>query len=153
MTYDVALLPGDGIGPEVVGEAVPVLERIERASGGDVALPLRGVRRRRGRLAPDGRGDLGRCVHGLRLRGRDAPRRRWATGRPQAFALAASRSGAPADGISRVTCVDKANVLDEAVALALADGSALTRDLGGSAGSASAGDAVLRALDAVIAQA
>ena len=52
-----------------------------------------------------------------------------------------------------MTCVDKANVLDEAVALALADGSALMRDLGGSAGSASAGDAVLRALDAVIAQA
>jgi 3-isopropylmalate dehydrogenase len=29
----------------------------------------------------------------------------------QAFALAAARSGAPADGVSRVTCVDKANVL------------------------------------------
>jgi len=28
-----------------------------------------------------------------------------------AFALAATRSGAPADGVSRVTCVDKANVL------------------------------------------
>src|SRR6185295_1128028 len=29
----------------------------------------------------------------------------------EAFAHAAARSGAPADGVSRVTCVDKANVL------------------------------------------
>lgn len=29
----------------------------------------------------------------------------------QAFAIAATRTGAPADGVSRVTCVDKANVL------------------------------------------
>ncbi len=369
MTYDVALLPGDGIGPEVVGEAVRVLEHIERASGGDVAFRFEafdvgaGAWRRTGEAIsdaaftacgaadamllgaaglpdvryPDGREagsdavfrlrfglDLYAGIRPVRLYpGVSTPLRdsgagidyvivrenveglyaarhggsriegevaadtsivtRAGTRRivEQAFALAASRSGAPADGISRVTCVDKANVLgsyaffrevaaevaatqpeiafegvyvdavalylvqrpstfdvlvaenmlgdiisdlgagtvgglglapsadvgdrhglfqashgsapdiagtgtanpiatilsagmmlewlgrrrddeagaraagwvDEAVALALADGSALTRDLGGSAGSASAGDAVLRALDAVIAQA
>ena len=199
MTYDVALLPGDGIGPEVVGEAVRVLERVERASGGEIAFRLETLRDRGGRLAAHGGGDLGRGVHRLRGRRRDAARCGRATGRAaprrtrggigrdvppplrprplrgdssrpalrrvpdaaarpgagidyvivrenieglyagrhggsrvegevaadtsivtrsgtqriveQAFAVAAARSGAPADGVSRVTCVDKANVL------------------------------------------
>ena len=38
MIYDLALLPGDGIGPEVVREAVRVLERVEQLSGGEVAF-------------------------------------------------------------------------------------------------------------------
>ncbi len=46
-----------------------------------------------------------------------------------------------------------ASWIDEAVTSALADGSALTRDLGGSAGTAAAGDAVLRALEGVAAAA
>jgi 3-isopropylmalate dehydrogenase len=40
MTFDVAVLPGDGIGPEVVAEAVRVLRRVEELSGGEVALRL-----------------------------------------------------------------------------------------------------------------
>lgn len=40
MTFDVAVLPGDGIGPEVVAEAVRVLRRIEELSGGEVGLRL-----------------------------------------------------------------------------------------------------------------
>jgi 3-isopropylmalate dehydrogenase len=43
--------------------------------------------------------------------------------------------------------------IEEAVEAALRDGSGLTRDLGGSAGTVEAGDAVLRALDAVVAAA
>jgi 3-isopropylmalate dehydrogenase len=41
--------------------------------------------------------------------------------------------------------------IEAAVAAAIADGSALTRDLGGTAGTVEAADAVLRALDAVVA--
>ena len=41
--------------------------------------------------------------------------------------------------------------IEEAVAAALRDGSGLTGDLGGSASTVEAGDAVLRALDAVVA--
>jgi 3-isopropylmalate dehydrogenase len=37
-TYDVALLPGDGIGPEVVREAVKALECVESISGGEVGF-------------------------------------------------------------------------------------------------------------------
>jgi 3-isopropylmalate dehydrogenase len=40
VTYDLAILPGDGIGPEVVREAVRVLELVERLSGGEVAFRL-----------------------------------------------------------------------------------------------------------------
>ena len=40
MTFDVAVLPGDGIGPEVVAEAVRVLERVGELSGGEVDLRL-----------------------------------------------------------------------------------------------------------------
>ena len=40
MTYDVAVLPGDGIGPEVVAEAVRVLQRAADLSGGEVELEL-----------------------------------------------------------------------------------------------------------------
>ena len=40
MTFDVAVLPGDGIGPEVVAEAVRVLRRVQELSGGEVALSL-----------------------------------------------------------------------------------------------------------------
>ena len=43
--------------------------------------------------------------------------------------------------------------IEEAVAAALRDGSGLTGDLGGSASTAEAGDAVLRALDAIAAAA
>src|SRR5690242_16967711 len=39
-TYDVALLPGDGIGPEVLRETVKVLERVETVAGGEVAFRL-----------------------------------------------------------------------------------------------------------------
>jgi 3-isopropylmalate dehydrogenase len=38
MTFDVAVLPGDGIGPEVVAEAVRVLGRVQTLSGGEVDL-------------------------------------------------------------------------------------------------------------------
>ena len=41
MTFDVAVLPGDGIGPEVVAEAVRVLRRVETLSGGEVDLRYR----------------------------------------------------------------------------------------------------------------
>jgi 3-isopropylmalate dehydrogenase len=40
MTLDVAVLPGDGIGPEVIAEAVRVLRRVEALSGGEVAFRL-----------------------------------------------------------------------------------------------------------------
>ena len=51
MTFDVAVLPGDGIGPEVVAEAVRVLRRVEELSGGEVALRLETFAAGRGRLA------------------------------------------------------------------------------------------------------
>jgi 3-isopropylmalate dehydrogenase len=40
VTYHIAVLPGDGIGPEVVGTALRVLEQVERGSGGEVAFGL-----------------------------------------------------------------------------------------------------------------
>jgi 3-isopropylmalate dehydrogenase len=40
VNYDVAVLPGDGIGPEVVDETVRVLEAVERLSGGAVSFRL-----------------------------------------------------------------------------------------------------------------
>jgi 3-isopropylmalate dehydrogenase len=40
MTYAIAVVPGDGIGPEVVAEAVRVLEAAERLSGGEIAFTL-----------------------------------------------------------------------------------------------------------------
>jgi len=40
MSYDIALLPGDGIGPEVVAEGVRVLERVVELSGGEVEVEL-----------------------------------------------------------------------------------------------------------------
>jgi 3-isopropylmalate dehydrogenase len=40
VAYDVAILPGDGIGPEVVAVATDVLERAVRLSGGELSLRL-----------------------------------------------------------------------------------------------------------------
>ncbi len=40
MSYDIAILPGDGIGPEVVAECVRVLERVVELTGGEVELEL-----------------------------------------------------------------------------------------------------------------
>ncbi|HEY7381409.1 MAG TPA: isocitrate/isopropylmalate dehydrogenase family protein [Gaiella sp.] len=40
MTYEIAVLPGDGIGPEVVAEAVRVLDELERLTGGDLSFAL-----------------------------------------------------------------------------------------------------------------
>jgi 3-isopropylmalate dehydrogenase len=39
-THDIAVLPGDGIGSEVIAEAVKVLERLEALSGGETAFRL-----------------------------------------------------------------------------------------------------------------
>jgi 3-isopropylmalate dehydrogenase len=199
MTYDVALLPGDGIGPEVVREAVRILERVEQASGGEVAFRFESYEvgaeawfRTREAISseayaaceaadamllgavglpearhPDGReagsDAMFRLRFGLDLYAGIRPVRMYA-GCPgalrdpgagidyvivrenieglyasrhggsrvegevatdtsivtragtrriveKAFVVAATRSGAPADGVSRVTCVDKANVL------------------------------------------
>ena len=199
MTYSVALLPGDGIGSEVVGEAVRVLEHVELVSGGEVAFRFEaheigaGAWRNTGTAIsdetftacdaadamllgaaglpdarhPDGR-EAGsdavfRLRFGLDLYAGIRPVRLYAgcptplrdpgsgidyvivrenveglyAGRhggsrvegevaadtsiitragttrivEWAFALASTRSGAPADGVSRVTCIDKANVL------------------------------------------
>jgi 3-isopropylmalate dehydrogenase len=38
MTYDIAVIPGDGIGPEVVREALKVLEVVAERSGFDVRV-------------------------------------------------------------------------------------------------------------------
>jgi 3-isopropylmalate dehydrogenase len=60
VSYDVAVLPGDGIGPEVVAEAVRVLEHVERLSGGELSLRLEsfdvgaGTWRRTGEAIGDG---------------------------------------------------------------------------------------------------
>jgi 3-isopropylmalate dehydrogenase len=199
MTFDVALLPGDGIGPEVVREAVRILERVEQASGGEVAFRFETYEvgaaawfRTREAISseayaaceaadamllgavglpdarhPDGReagsDAMFRLRFGLDLYAGIRPVRLYA-GCPgalrdpgagidyvivrenieglyasrhggsrvegevatdtsivtragtrriveSAFAVAGARSGAPADGVSRVTCVDKANVL------------------------------------------
>ena len=40
MSYGIAVLPGDGIGPEVVAEALRVLRRVEELSGDEVAFDL-----------------------------------------------------------------------------------------------------------------
>jgi 3-isopropylmalate dehydrogenase len=59
MTFDVAVLPGDGIGPEVVAEALRVLRRVEELSGGELDLRLEtlaagaGVWRRTGEAIAD----------------------------------------------------------------------------------------------------
>jgi len=199
MTYDVALLPGDGIGPEVVSEAARVLERVEQATGGEVSFRLErhdigaGTWQRTGEAIsedayracetadaillgaaglpdvrhPDGREagadaifrlrfglDLYAGIRPVRLfAGCPSPLRdpgagidyvivrenvegvyagrhggsrvegevaadtsivtRAGTRRiaETAFELAAGRRGSPADGVSRVSCVDKANVL------------------------------------------
>ncbi len=199
MSYDIAILPGDGIGPEVVAEGVRVLQRVAELSGGDIDLELErydvgaGTWQRTGTAIsdeaytaceksdaillgavglpdvrhPDGREagpdaqfrlrfglDLFAGIRPIRLYpGSPTPLRDTATGidyvivrenieglyagRPggsridgevvadtaivtrtgttrvaqRAFELAQRRFGAPADGVSRVTCVDKANVL------------------------------------------
>jgi 3-isopropylmalate dehydrogenase len=199
VVYDVALLPGDGIGPEVVTEAVRVLERVERASGGEITFRLEsfevgaGAWRRTGEAIsddvfaacraadamllgavglpdarhPDGREagsdamfrlrfglDLYAGIRPVRLYpGCPSPLRDTGAGIDyvivrenveglyagrhggsrvegevaadtsivtrsgtrriveHAFAIAHARSGSPVDGVSRVTCVDKANVL------------------------------------------
>ena len=199
MTYSVALLPGDGIGPEVVGEAVRVLEHVERVSGGDVAFRFEafeigaGAWRRTGTAISDDTFAACAAADAMLLGAAGLPDARHADGREagsdamfrlrfgldlyagirpvrlypgcptplrdpgpgidyvivrengegmyaarhggsrvegevaadtsiitragtrriveRAFAVATTRSGAPADGVSRVTCVDKANVL------------------------------------------
>jgi 3-isopropylmalate dehydrogenase len=40
LTYDLAILPGDGIGPEVVDVALRALERVEQLSGGEPGLRI-----------------------------------------------------------------------------------------------------------------
>lgn len=198
MTYDIALLPGDGIGPEVVHEGARVLERVEALTGGDVSFRSEaydigaGAWRRTGEAIsedafaacraadamllgaaglpdarhPDGREagsdvifrlrfelDLYAGIRPVRLyAGTPGPLRdasgidyvivrenveglyagrhggsrvegevaadtsiitRTGTERivERAFRLAEERGGALSDGVSRVTCVDKANVL------------------------------------------
>ncbi len=199
MTYDIALLPGDGIGPEVVAEGVRVLEQVERLSGGELAFELQAYEvgaeawRRTGEAIsddvyaaceladvmllgavglpdarhPDGREagsdamfrlrfglDLYAGIRPIKLYpGCPTPLRDVSAGIDyvvvrenvegvyagrhggsrvegevaadtsiitragttrivhQAFHLAERRSGARADGVSRVSCVDKANVL------------------------------------------
>ena len=44
MKYDIAVLPGDGIGPEVVAEATKVLQAVGRKFKHDFALPPRRCR-------------------------------------------------------------------------------------------------------------
>jgi 3-isopropylmalate dehydrogenase len=199
VSYDLAILPGDGIGPEVVAECVRVLERVVELSGGEIDLELEwfdvgaGTWQQTGAAIsdetyaaceksdaillgavglpairhPDGR-EVGadaqfRLRFGLDLFAGIRPIRLYPgaptplqnteagidyvivrenteglyAGRPggsridgevvadtgivtrtgttriaqRAFDLAERRTGAPADGVSRVTCVDKANVL------------------------------------------
>ena len=38
MTHKIAILPGDGIGPEIVAEAVKVIEFLKENAGFDVAM-------------------------------------------------------------------------------------------------------------------
>ncbi len=198
MTYDIALLPGDGIGPEVVHEGARVLERVELLSGGEISFRLETYEvgasawRRTGEALsdatfaaceaanamllgaaglPDARHSDGREAgsdavfrlrFGLDLYAGIRPVRHYAgtttplrdaagidyvivrenveglyAGRhggsrvegevaadtsiitrkgterivERAFALASERAGASSDGVSRVTCVDKSNVL------------------------------------------
>ena len=199
MSYAIALLPGDGIGPEVVAEAVRVLRHVSSLSGSELSLELEthelgaALWRRSGEAIseqtyracesadamllgavglpdarhPDGREagsdamfrlrfglDLYAGIRPIRLfpgcptplrdtragidyvivrenvegmyAGRHGGSRvegevaadtsivtRAGTSRivRQAFELAARRRGAPEDGVARVTCVDKANVL------------------------------------------
>jgi 3-isopropylmalate dehydrogenase len=199
MTYDIAVLPGDGIGPEVVAEALRALRRVEELSGQEVAFRFEthevgaAAWRRSGEAIrdaafatcqaanailfgavglpdarhPDGREsgpdvmfrlrfglDLYAGIRPIRLYdGAATPLRDTGNGIDyvivrenveglyagryggsrvgsevaadtsvvtragtrriveRAFALARDRSGAPADGLSRVTCVDKSNVL------------------------------------------
>jgi 3-isopropylmalate dehydrogenase len=199
VSYDIAVLPGDGIGPEVVAEAVRVLQRVCELSGGEVQVELETFEvgavpwLRTGEAIsnevlaacdvsdailfgavgvpdvrhPDGREagsdalfrlrfelDLFAGIRPIRLYpGVPTPLRDVGpgidyvivrenveglyAGRPggsrvedevaadtsivtrrgttrialRAFEIASRRSGAPADGVSRVTCVDKANVL------------------------------------------
>jgi 3-isopropylmalate dehydrogenase len=199
VTYEVALLPGDGIGPEVVAEAVRVLEELERLTGGELAFTLEsfdagaGAWRRSGEALADSAYAACAAADAILLGAAGLPDARHADGREagsdavfrlrfgldlyagirpirlypgvssplrdpgrgidyvivrentegvyagrhggsrvggevaadtsvvtrtgtrriveRAFAVAHSRSGAPADGVSRVTCVDKANVL------------------------------------------
>ncbi len=199
MSYAIAVLPGDGIGPEVVAEAVRVLRHVSGLSGGEVTFELEthelgaGTWRRSGEAIsettyracessdamllgaaglpdarhPDGREagsdamfrlrfglDLYAGIRPIKLfPGCPTPLRETSAGIDyvivrenveglyagrhggsrvegevaadtsiitragtsrivrRAFELAALRSGAAEDGVSRVTCVDKANVL------------------------------------------
>jgi 3-isopropylmalate dehydrogenase len=54
LTYDLAILPGDGIGPEVVSVAIEVLERIERLSGGEACFRLETIDAGAGRWQQSG---------------------------------------------------------------------------------------------------
>jgi 3-isopropylmalate dehydrogenase len=199
VTYAVALLPGDGIGPEVVAEAARALETLERLTGGELAFRLErfdvgaGAWRGSGEAMSDDVYDACRDADAMLLGAVGLPDARHPDGREagsdavfrlrfgldlfagirpvrlypgvptplrdpragidyvivrenveglyagrhggsrvegevaadtsivtragtrriveRAFAQAARRRGAPADGRSRVTCVDKANVL------------------------------------------
>jgi len=199
MTYDVAVLPGDGIGSEVVAEAQRLLARLEQLSGSEVTFRLEtydvgaGAWHRTGEAISDAVFASCTAADAVLLGAAGLPDVRHADGReagsdvifrlrfeldlyagvrpvrlypgapsplrdPQvgvdyvivrenvegfyagrhggsrvegevaadtsivtrrgtrriaerAFALASVRNGAPADGVRRVTCVDKANVL------------------------------------------
>jgi hypothetical protein len=81
-TYDIAVLPGDGIGSEVIAEAVKVLERVEALSGGESAF-----RERRG---ADGR-SRGLAVYPRR--GRRGPSRARASNGVTRKSMVPSRAG------------------------------------------------------------
>jgi isocitrate/isopropylmalate dehydrogenase len=92
--YRVVVIPGDGIGPEITEAAVGVLRAVEKAHGG-FALDLEWRSGGAGEYARTGQSISDDTLEGVVRKAE----------------LARKRKGAPRDGVRRVTCVDKANVL------------------------------------------
>ena len=127
---NVVVIPGDGIGPELTDVAVAVLQATEK--GADFSLSLdhhtagAALYRQIGRSITEETLEACRkadatLLYASRGRGFVTPevaldtmlmtRRGVERVARKAFDLARGRDGAPADGVRRVTCVDKANVL------------------------------------------
>src|SRR2546428_58896 len=107
MALKIVLLAGDGVGPEVMREAVKVLKAVESAYGVSFVI----VRENTEGLYTPTRGFLDRGgVKELAVDSRVITRKGAERVIRFAFEISKQRKGAPADRKHRVTCVDKSNV-------------------------------------------
>jgi len=141
--YQVAQIAGDGIGPEVIAEAVRVLEAVETDGLRFSLEPAEvgaGLYRRTGEDLPRETVDLCRAVDAILCGAAGLPDVRHPDG---TAALMCRWLGLQHHDVVATRAADR---IETAVARALADPRAHTRDLGGAASTRACADAVLDAL-------